>query len=91
MVLCENERTDTQCCVLFFVDIQYIGLISCTTILRNRITPLPKPMQSASLGKILCRSMSFQHIWPRGPSMLESIKENALFGNIVALVRKHRD
>jgi hypothetical protein len=29
--------------------------------------------------------MSFQHTWPRGPSMLESIKENALFGNIVAL------
>jgi hypothetical protein len=35
----------------FSIDIQYIRLISCLVTLRDRITPLPKPMQSASLGK----------------------------------------
>jgi hypothetical protein len=35
--------------------------------------------------------MSFQPIWPRGPGMLESLKENALFGNIVAVTWKHPD
>jgi hypothetical protein len=28
--------------------------------------------------------MSFQHIWPSGPGMLESLKE-------IAVVRKHHD
>ena len=35
--------------------------------------------------------MSFQPIWPRGPGMLESLKENALFGNIVAVTVKNSD
>ena len=35
---------------LFSVDIQYIRLISYSTILKDRITPLPKPMQSTNLG-----------------------------------------
>jgi hypothetical protein len=35
--------------------------------------------------------MSFQLTWPRGPGKLESLKEIALFGNIVAVAWKHRD
>jgi hypothetical protein len=28
---------------------------------------------------------SFQDVWPSGPDILESLKEIALFGNIVAV------
>jgi len=43
---------------LFSIDIQYIRLISFTAILKDRITPLPKPMKSARLGILYVQSRS---------------------------------
>ena len=37
---------------LFSIDTQYMRLISYSTILKDRITLLPKLMQSASLGRL---------------------------------------
>ena len=53
---------------LFSIDIQYIRLISCPAILKDRITPVPKPMQSASLGTISVQAdpVSLENSMTRG-------------------------